>query len=91
MDEDHSKYHSANAFCGFAGPEEMQHLVDLIDQLTDSELKQLVQNIGITFGVSDEKLEREDYEGVIDEADREDFYREYRKLKPPKKINNPDV
>lgn len=79
MDE-HSKYHSPNAFCGYAGPEEMQHLRDLIDLLTDQELKQLVENIGIQFLGETDKFDREEYETVIDEADREDFYREYRKI-----------
>lgn len=35
MDEDHSKYHSSNAFCGYAGPEEMQHLQDLVGKLSE--------------------------------------------------------
>lgn len=77
--QDHSKFHSPNAFCGSAGPEEMQHLRDLIDQLTDEELGTLVGNVGISFGGS-EKLDREQYELVIDEADREIFYREYKKV-----------
>lgn len=81
MDKDnHSKYHSANAFCGDAGPEEMQHLQDLINELTDEELRHLVSKVGINFAVDESKLDREDYEGVIDEADREDFYREYRNI-----------
>ena len=76
----YSKYHSPDAFCGDAGLEEMQHLHDLVDELTDEELKQLVNNVGIKFAVDDDKLDREDYEGVIDEAAREDFYREYRNI-----------
>ncbi len=80
MDDDHSQYHNTNAFCGSAGPEEMQHLHNLIDQLSDNELKQLVDNVGISFGGDDTALDRENYKGVIDEADREDFYREYRKI-----------
>lgn len=81
MDNDnHAKYHSANAFCGYAGPEEMQHLRDLIDELTNEELRRLVGRVGIKFAVDESKLDREDYEGVIDEADREDFYREYRNI-----------
>lgn len=78
MRGNHSKYHSANAFCGNAGPEEMQHLNDLIDQLSDEELKYLVKKVGISFAASEDSLDREDYELVIDETDREDFYREYR-------------
>lgn len=77
--QDHSKFHSPNAFCGSAGPEEMGHLRDLIDELTDNELEILVENIGISFGGS-EKLDREQYELVIDESDREVFYREYKKI-----------
>ena len=80
MNDDHSKYHSPNAFCGYAGPEEIQHLQELIDELTDDELKQLVNNVGISFAVKEDTLEREDYERVIDEADREVFYREYRSI-----------
>jgi len=77
MDESHSKYHSSNAFCGSAGSKEMQLLRDLIDELTDEELKYLVGKVGIKFAVDESVLDREVYEGVIDEADREDFYREY--------------
>lgn len=80
MDKSHSDFHSSNAFCGSAGPEEMQHLYKLIDGLTDAELKNLVNKVGITFAVDDSKLDREDFEGVIEEADREDFYREYRNI-----------
>lgn len=80
MKDDHSQYHSANAFCGYAGPEEIQHLQDLTKQLSDSELKDLVEKVGISFIASEDTLEREDYERVIDEADREDFYREYRAI-----------
>lgn len=80
MNEDHSKYHSPNAFCGDAGPEEMQHFQDLIDQLSDNELKNLVEKVGISFAVDEDNLERENYEQVIDEADREDFYKEYRSI-----------
>lgn len=80
MDESHSKYHSANAFCGSAGPEELQHLHDLIDVLSDDELKRLTSAVGIHFEIDETTLAREDYEGVIDEADREDFYREYRNI-----------
>lgn len=78
MDDSHSKYHSKNAFCDSAGPHESDHLNDLISELTDEELKLLIKKVGIEFTVNDEILDREDYEGVIDEADREDFYREYK-------------
>ena len=77
MDKSHSDFHSSNAFCGSAGPEEMQHLHDLIDELTDEELNRLVKLVGIGI---DDTLEREAYELVIDEADREDFYREYKNI-----------
>lgn len=81
MDRDnHSKYHSSNAFCGNAGPEELQHLRELIDELNETEVKNLVYKVGITFAVNESELDREAYEGVIDEADREDFYREYRSI-----------
>lgn len=75
----HAEAHSPDAFCGNAGPEEMRHLTELVEELTDNELKQLVDNVGITFMVEGE-IPREEYEHVIDEAAREDFYREYRKI-----------
>ncbi len=78
MDNSHSKYHSKNAFCGSADPHELEHLNDLISELTDEELKLLIKKVGIEFTVNDKILDREDYEGVIDEAEREDFYREYK-------------
>ena len=80
MDKNHSKYHSQNAFCGSAGPEEMQHLQELIGELTNKELRHLVNKVGIKFGAVETELDRGVYEGVIDEADREDFYREYRNI-----------
>ena len=80
MNEDHAKYHSPNAFCGNAGPEEMKHMHSLIDKLTDEELKRLVKNCGIDFIANEEDLTREDYEGVVDEAGREDFYRVYESI-----------
>ena len=80
MDKSHSDFHSSNAFCGSAGSEEMRHLQELVDELTDGELKDLVNKVRITFAVDDSQLDREDYEGVIDEADREDFYREYHSI-----------
>ncbi len=58
----------------------MAHLNDLIKELTDEELKLLVKRTGIKFLVEEDKLSREDYERVIDEANREDFYREYKKI-----------
>lgn len=80
MDKSHSDFHNSNAFCGSAGPEEMQHLQGLVDELADEELKKLVDKVGITFDVDESELDREAYEGVIDEADREDFYREYKNI-----------
>lgn len=80
MIDDHSMYHSPNAFCGNAGPEEMEHLKDLLNELSDQALKRLVKGCGINFAVDEDKLEREDYEGVIDEVDREDFYRVYKSI-----------
>lgn len=80
MDKNHSKYHSPNVFCGSAGTEEMQHLQELVYKLSDDELKNLTSAVGINFEVNKNNLDREDYEGVIEEADREDFYREYRNI-----------
>jgi|GEM_PF-1739660 len=83
----HSEFHSRNAFCGYAGEEEMKHFRWLIDQLTDSELKKLTEAAGIHFRAGDAaRLTREDYENVIDEADRDDFYREYHKLVSLKRV-----
>lgn len=76
----HSKYHSANAFCCNAGPEEMAHLRELISKLTDEEIKLLVEKVGIQFLADEKDVSRDDYETVIDEADRDVFYREYRKI-----------
>ena len=78
MNDDHSKYHSANAFCGNAGAEEMKHLMSLVSSLSDSELEQLVIKLGIYQEGAN--LDRDEYERVIDEADREDFYREYHNI-----------
>ena len=58
----------------------MRHLHELIDDLTDEELKRLAKEVRISFSVDESKVNREDYELVIDEADREDFYREYRNI-----------
>lgn len=83
MDDSHSKYHSANSFCGSAGPEESRHMDELVEKLSDDELKLLVKKGGINFEVSEKELkqlERDDYLGVVDEIDREGFYREYRKI-----------
>lgn len=80
INDHHAKYHSKNAFCGYAGPQELQHLQDLIDKLTDKELKQLVSNVGIKFAADEDSLDRENYELVVDEANREVFYREYRRI-----------
>ena len=77
---DHSQYHSSNAFCGNAGPEEMKHFQSLVDVLTDSELASLVDAVGISFGGPTQDIDRMTLEGVIDEADREDFYRAYHRL-----------
>lgn len=85
----HSKYHSPNAFCGNAGPEEMAYLKELVNALTDKELKLLVERVGISFLADEDVIVREDYEEVIDEADREDFYREYRKIIQARKNKKP--
>jgi len=80
MDKSHSDFHSSNAFCGNAGPEEMRHLQELVDKLSNKELKQLVAAVGIKFLAGRNSLDRDNYERVIDEADREVFYREYRSI-----------
>lgn len=79
----HAEYHSANAFCGNAGDEEMSHLYDLVAGLSDDELRSLAGSVGLKLRTSSTSAPtREDYESIIDEADREDFYREYRRLRP---------
>jgi hypothetical protein len=80
VDNFHSRYHSPNAFCGNAGPEELAHLKELISRLSDDELKLLVKRSGITFLTDENKLTREDYENVVDEINRETFYAEYKKI-----------
>jgi hypothetical protein len=87
---DHTKYHSANAFCGNAGPEEMKHFYSLLDELTDVEVSKLVDAVGITFGKPTVDIDRDTLEGVLDETDREVFYREYRKLMDERKLLNQD-
>jgi hypothetical protein len=76
--EDHP--HSKDAFCGNAGPEEYKHLQSLLDELTDKEIQQLVDAVEINFGSPTSEIDRSTLEGVLDEAAREDFYREYHKI-----------
>ena len=78
-EQDHSKFHSKNAFCGNAGSEELKHLQHLLDGLTEEEVQGLVDAVGIKFDSPTNKIDRDTLEGVLDEADREDFYREYHK------------
>jgi len=70
----------SNFFDGTAGPEELAHLQDLIEKLTDKELSNLTKKVGIKFSDPDKEISRQNCEIVIDEADREVFYREYRKI-----------
>jgi len=51
-----------------------------IMRFNDEELKLLVDKVEISFMVDENSLDREDYEGVVDEANREDFYREYKNI-----------
>ena len=80
--ENHVKYHSQNAFCGTAGEAEMKHVWGLVEELNDEEAVRLVENSGFPDHASNENLEtrREMCESIIDEIDREDFYREYAKI-----------
>jgi hypothetical protein len=58
-----------------------KRIKELLAKLNDGELIELTNKVGIKFKLKPgQKLIREDYEMVIDEADREDFYREYRKI-----------
>jgi|GEM_PF-2435983 len=76
----HGDVHSKNAFCGNAGPEEMKHLQKMLDALTDMEIASLVDAVGIKFGIPAKDIDRDELEGVLDETDRETFYREYYRL-----------
>jgi hypothetical protein len=76
----HADFHSSNAFCGNAGPEEFKHLQWLLDDLTDDEIRVLVKAVGIRFADPLRDIDRDTLEGVLDEADREVFYREYHRL-----------
>lgn len=76
----------SNFFEDNAGPEELVHLQDLIGKLTDKELANLAKRVGIEFYPPPGKTTpRIDYENVIVESSREDFYREYRKIIEAKK------
>ncbi|MCD6225698.1 hypothetical protein J7J95_01290 [bacterium] len=69
-----------------AGPEELAHIQDLVSKLSYKELATLARRVGIKFYPSPgEKIPREDYELVIVESRREDFYREYRKIMEARK------
>lgn len=78
--EPHVKYHSPDAFCGSAGPEEMKHLEILVEQLNDDELRQLVDKSGITFIGPLSEVDRDVLEGVVDEVAREIFYKNYQTI-----------
>ena len=78
--EPHCKFHSPNAFCSNAGPEEMKHFQDLLNDLSDSQVAILVDAVGIKFGHPTKDMDRDTLIGVLDESDREVFYREYRNL-----------
>lgn len=80
--------HPPDAFCGNAGPEELNHLRWLAEQLSPAELGLLCQRAGIVFPhpPTSGTLTRWVYEGVLDEMARETFYREFHRLlqeRPP--------
>ncbi len=78
--EEHSKFHSPNAFCGNAGPAEMKHYYSLVGELTEKELVNLAVALGFVKNPapgSDRPDMRHVWENMLDEADREDFYRGY--------------
>lgn len=75
-----SKLKYPNTFYDNAGPEEMKHLKSLLVILNDTEIAMLTEAVGINFGKTFAEIDRGSIEGVLDEADREDFYREYKKL-----------
>ena len=84
--ENHVKHHPANAFCGTAGDEEMAHVQSLVDELSDEEVAYLVKEGGFSFPGSGE-VDRDTLEGVVDEIDREDFYRLLRNIHEKRKAN----
>ncbi|HJQ08355.1 MAG TPA: hypothetical protein VJ836_02620 [Candidatus Saccharimonadales bacterium] len=84
--EPHGKFHSFNAFCGNAGPEEMKHFQSLLDGLTDTEIADLTDAVGIKFPNPARDIERDALESALDEADREIFYREYHRLLEQRKL-----
>ena len=84
--EPHDKFHSSHAFCGNAGPEEMKHFQSLLDGLTDVEIADLADAVGIKFPHPARDIARDALEGVLDEADREVFYREYHNLLAQRKV-----
>jgi hypothetical protein len=70
-----------NFFETNAGPEELEHVRELLEKLTLDQLKDLFMKVGIRFiPKPGEETSRESYEISVGEADREDFYREYRKI-----------
>ncbi len=81
MDDDsHTEAHGVNTFCGNAGPEEMKHFQRLLDVLDDAEIVALVDAVGIRFQRPTKEIDRDTLEGAVDEAGREDFYREYHRI-----------
>lgn len=81
--DEHSKYHYPKAFCGNAGPEEMKHYYNLVGKLTEKELVNLAVTLSFVKNPapgSDSPEMRRVWEDMLDEADREDFYREYHKI-----------
>jgi len=81
MEKNQGSNKQSNFFEDNAGPEELAHLQDLIDKLTDRDLRTLAKRVGIKFyPPSGKTTPRIDYENVIVECEREVFYREYKKI-----------
>lgn len=80
---EHLKFHPSNAFCGTAGAEETKHVEELLKNLSNDEVVHLVTSAGFPdiVGESDKPENARDIcLNVIDELDREDFYREYNMI-----------
>jgi hypothetical protein len=75
--ENHAQYHPANAFCGSAGPEEEKHLHWLLSKLSDQQLIRLASSAGLA---DPKEADRGFCESVLDEIDKEDFYRLYHQV-----------
>lgn len=76
IDSTHKHYHSNNAFCGSAGPEEMERFESMVAELSDSEVLEIAEVGGLSPTGPDNV---EDVRLWLDEVGREDFYKVYNR------------